>query len=144
MMQLAYPFDCRKSDGEYIVSFVDIPEALTAATTKEEAVALARDALIAALGGYMEQKRDVPKPSPKKPRQLIAYLRPLEAAKLALYIAMRKDKLSNVGLASRLNVDEKTVRRMLDLDQATHIETIYAALRGVFNYRLVTWMEKAA
>jgi antitoxin HicB len=143
-MQFSYPFIVKKSDGEFIVSFVDVPEALTGADTKEEAIGLARDVLIAALGGYIDDKREIPEPSAKEPRQLLAHLRPLEAAKVALYIAMTKQKMSNVALSKQLGMDEKAVRRMLDLDQHTKIETIYDALKNVFAYRLVVSMEKAA
>jgi antitoxin HicB len=142
-MELAYPFHLRCEEGEYIVSFPDIPEALTGAATEEEAIALASDALIAALGGYMEDKREIPEPSPLQTGQEMGYLRPLEAAKIALYIAMQKEGLSNIGLANRFSVDEKSVRRMLDLDHHTKIETIHKALRSVFSdrYDLVTSLQ---
>lgn len=143
-MQLAYPFILKKMGDEYVVNFPDLPEALTGADNKADAGVFARDAMIAALGFYIEQKEAIPKPSARKPRQYMAYLRPLEAAKLALYIAMHKEHVSNVELSRRLGVDEKTVRRMLDLDQATKIDTIYSALREVFHYRLVTHMERVA
>ena len=142
-MELAYPFYLRCEEGEYIVSFPDMPEALTGAATEEEAIGLASDALIAALGGYMEDKREIPEPSPLQKGQEMAYLRPLAAAKVALYIAMRTEGLSNIGLANRFSVDEKSVRRMLDLDHPTKIETIHKALRSVFSdrYDLVTSLE---
>lgn len=140
-MEFAYPFNIRKSEGEYIVDFPDVPEAITGANSREEAAALARDALVAALGGYIDDRRDIPQPSQRTSKQLVAYLDPLEAAKLALYIAMRENGLANTGLASRLRMDEKAVRRMLDLDQKTHIDTIHNALRQVFDYRLVTAMQ---
>jgi antitoxin HicB len=142
-MEFAYPFTVRKTGGEYIVEFPDVPEAVTGAQTREEAAAMARDALLAALGGYVDDRRDIPQPSARKGKQLVAYLDPLEAAKLALYIAMQEKGLSNVGLASRLHMDEKAVRRMLDLDQKTKIDTIHDALRQIFDYRLVTAMHRA-
>ncbi len=139
-MKLSYPFNIKKSGNEYIVTFPDVPEAITGADSRSEAVVLARDALMAALGGYIEDKRDIPLPSVGKS---LVHLRPLEAAKVALYIVMRDKGYSNVQLANRLNIDEKSVRRMLDLDQSTKIDTIYNALRSVFDYRLITFMEKA-
>ncbi len=142
-MEFSYPFSVRKVGEEYIATFSDVPEAVTGADTREEAAALARDALVAALGGYIDDRRDIPAPSPRAGKQLMAYLDPLEAAKLALYIAMREKGLSNVGLASRLRMDEKAVRRMLDLDQKTHIDAIHDALRQIFDYRLVTAMHRA-
>jgi len=141
-MQFSYPFNVLKDRDEYIVTFPDVPEAITGANTRMDAIALARDALIAALGGYIEDKMDIPIPSEKKPKQFVTYLRPLEAAKVALYMSMSSDKVSNVKLAKLIDVDEKEVRRMLDLDHQTKIEKINSALRNVFGYRLVTHREK--
>lgn len=141
-MRLSYPFKVRKEDGEFIVSFPDVPEALTGADSKEEAIDLAQDALIAALRGYIDDRRDIPVPSDSG--KYFAVLSPLEAGKLALYIAMREEGVSNVALGKRLGIVEGAVRRMLDLDHGTKIETIYDALDRVFHYRLVTSMEKAA
>jgi len=141
-MEFAYPFYLRKHGREYIVSFPDIPEAITGAGNRDEAMLLARDALIAALGAYIEDRKDIPSPSRKRSGRQIAYLRPLEAAKLALYIAVREKHLSNLQLAAHLSIDEKAVRRMLDLDHPTRIETITHALGNIFDYRLVTSMLK--
>lgn len=141
-MKFSYPFNIQKAKGEYVVTFPDIPEALTGADSKREAIALAGDALIAALGAYIEDRQDIP--SPSEGGSHFVHLHPLKAAKVALYIVMRRKKYSNVELANRLGVDEKAVRRMLDLDQNTKIDVIYNALNSVFDCQLITSMEKAA
>ena len=51
------------TNGQYLVTFPDIPEAATAADTKEEAVVMAVDALESALDFYFDEKRLVPLPS---------------------------------------------------------------------------------
>ena len=59
--QLAYPVGLETDDdGAVLVSFPDIPEALTEGATEQEALAEARDCLIAALGGYIDGRRDIP------------------------------------------------------------------------------------
>lgn len=142
-MELVFPFDITCESGEYVVTFPDVPEAITGADTEEEAIALAGDALIAALDVYISDRLDIPKPSPRNPTQYSAVISPLHAAKISLYIAMREEGLSMVGLANQLSVDEKAVRRMLDLDYVTKIESIHKALQSVFanRYRLVTSLE---
>ncbi len=50
------------------------------------------------------------------------------AAKLAIYQAMRRQKVSNTDLAKRLGVTEAVVRRLLDPDHASRIEGLHAAL----------------
>jgi antitoxin HicB len=136
----AYPYDLAEAGGEWVLTFPDLPGAITGGATRAEARALARDAMVAALGGCMETRDDIPPPSAPAKGQEVAYLDPLEAAKVALYIAMRGAGLTNVGLAAKLRMDEKAVRRMLDLDQRTRIDAIHDALRGVFGVRLVTAM----
>jgi antitoxin HicB len=50
-MEFAYPIDLiPQADGNFLVSFPDIPEALTDGATKNEALSEAADCLIAALG----------------------------------------------------------------------------------------------
>lgn len=54
-------------DGRVVVSFRDVPEALTDGTDHAEALAEAPDALAAALAGYVDDKRN-PRPLPKPSR----------------------------------------------------------------------------
>jgi antitoxin HicB len=50
------------------------------------------------------------------------------APKLALYLAMRDQRVSNSELARRMGVHERVIRRMLDPKHATKAEKIQAAL----------------
>jgi antitoxin HicB len=45
-----------------LVKFPDVPEALTEGATREEALTEARDALLAVLGGYINDRRAVTTP----------------------------------------------------------------------------------
>jgi antitoxin HicB len=116
-------------DGSAInVSFPDVRGALTWGDDEAEALSLAEDCLIAALGGYMKLNKSIPRPSPSRGRPTVA-LPPLVAAKLALYEAMREQRVSGEGLAVRLGIAEPAVRRLLDLDHRSHIDQVEAALR---------------
>jgi antitoxin HicB len=53
---------------------------------------------------------------------------PQTLTKLALYLAMREQKVNNSELARRLGVHERVLRRMLDPQHATKAERIQAAL----------------
>ena len=67
-MRFDYPYTGQqRGDGAWQVRFPDVPEALTEGATEADAHALARDALLAALGGLEKLRRDIPEPS--KPRQ---------------------------------------------------------------------------
>lgn len=50
-------------EGGFVVTFRDIPEALTQGDTEAEALDAAKQALITAMDFYFEDKRQVPKPS---------------------------------------------------------------------------------
>jgi antitoxin HicB len=72
-------------DGKgFAVSFPDIPEALTGAATREEAIAMAADALTAAMDFYFEDRRPVPAPSAAKRGQFVIDLPPSVGAKVLL------------------------------------------------------------
>jgi antitoxin HicB len=128
--------------GFHLVTIPDVPEAGTDAQTREEALREAVDALIAALGGYVQARRPVPRPSKAKPRQAMITLPTLVTAKLALYEAMRATGVSNVELGRRLGLSEGAVRRLLDVDHRSHIGQVEAALQAL-GHRLVVEVQAA-
>ena len=140
--QLAYPVRLETDDpGAVLVSFPDIPEALTEGATEQEALAEAQDCLIAVLGGYIDGRRNIPNPSPGRGLPLVA-LPVLAAAKIALYCAMRERGLSNAALARRLGTVEGAVRRLIDLDHRSHIGQVETALHAL-GQRLVVVTQAA-
>lgn len=122
--------------GFSLVTFPDIPEAGTDAETREEALHAAPDTLIAALGGYIAARREIPSPSHAKPGQVMVPLPILVVAKLVLYEAMRRARVTNVELGRRLGMSEGAVRRLVDLDHRSHIGQVEAALAAL-GHRLV-------
>lgn len=141
-MQFLYPYTVYQSeDGAWQVRFPDVPEALTEGETEDEAHALAKDALLAALGGLCKLRRPLPEPASEAPFRVI--VPSLQAAKLALYQAMREQGLNNVTLARKLNSGETEVRRMLDLDHETKIARLEEALWHL-GKQVVSEVRKAA
>jgi antitoxin HicB len=88
----------------------------------------ARDALALALAEYVDDGRPLPQPSAANGRPVVD-VPILAAAKLALHQAKLAAGLSNVALARLLDVDEREVRRMLDVTHNTKIAQIEGALR---------------
>jgi antitoxin HicB len=124
--------------GFHLVTFPDVPEAGTDAETREEALREALDALIAALGGYVTDRRPIPQPSRAKPGQVLIILPTLVAAKLALYEAIREAGIRNVELGRQLGISEGAVRRLLDLDHRSHISQVEAGLQSLGQCLVVT------
>jgi len=117
-------------DGSILVSFPDIPEALTEGETEPHALAQAQDCLTAALGGYVRARLAIPQSSPRHGCIMIS-LPTLAAAKIALYDAMHAQGIGNTAMAARLGVSEGAVRRLIDLDHRSHIGRIETALQAL-------------
>jgi antitoxin HicB len=116
--------------GRFLVTFPDVPEALTDGESEDEALTNASDALAAALAGYVIQNRDIPAPLSRDGKFLVAV--PLvTAAKLSLYQGMRKKGVRKTDLARLLNLTEGAVRRLLDPDHSSKIEKLETALAAV-------------
>lgn len=128
-MRFAYPYELTaQPEGGFTVTFPDVPEAITQGETKEEAAAMAEDALVTALSFYTDDAKPLPGPSPVRGKR-VAYVPPLAAVKLALHDAMLAARMSNVVLARRLGVDEKIVRRLRDPLHKSRMDQLEGALR---------------
>lgn len=133
-MQYAYPCNLisYEEEGEgFLVTFPDIPEAITGAQTREESLFLAEDALVVALAMYVQGSEDVPTPSPVAAGQELVALPPIAAAKLALYTALRTQGITSAALAARLGLSEPAVCKLLNPDCYSHISQVVKALRAV-------------
>ncbi len=133
-MQYAYPCNVMpdREEGEgFIVTFPDIPEAITGARTRAEALFFSEDALVATLAVYVQEKREIPTPSPVAAGQELVAVPPVAAAKLALYTAMCKQGITKDALADRLGSSESAIRKLLDPDCYSHINQIMRALKTV-------------
>mgnify|MGYP006420757529 CR=1 FL=1 len=137
-MRYAYPADIEDNEaGGLVVSFADVPEAITEGDTREEALTEASDALAVAMGGYVEARRAIPQPSAPRSDQALVALPTLTAAKLALYGAMREQGVTNVALAQRLQVSETVVRRLVHPDHDSKIERVEQALAMLSRHLVV-------
>lgn len=118
----------RRKDGGILVRFPDLPEALTEGDDEADALAQAADCLAEAIAGRMDDRDDIPSPSPSGRGQYPVILSALLAVKAALYIAMRRQSVSNAELARNIGADEKEIRRLLDPRHASKLARLEAAL----------------
>ncbi len=128
---MRYPVEI-KPDGEgWMVSFPDIPEALTSGATQGEALAMAKDALGTALDFYFDDKREVPAPSRPKRGQPVIELSASLSAKVLLLNEMVRQKVHPAELARRLHTTAQEVNRLTDIRHTTRIDGIAAALQAL-------------
>jgi antitoxin HicB len=132
MTHYLYPARLRRdADDRVVVSFPDLPEALTDGADQAEALAEARDCLSEALMNRISHGEPIPAPSlPKRGQRLIAP-DPLVAVKVALQRAIASKGVTISELARRLNADRKDVRRLLDPRHKSSLAGMAAALGAV-------------
>ena len=131
-MIYAYPCQLTPDEGAGLVAtFPDVPEAITGGSDRAEALTMAEDALATALAGYVHEKRGIPAPSEAVDGQVSVAVPTVVAAKLALYSAMRVQRITKVELADRLGVSESAVRKLTNPDHRSHMSQVQKALRAV-------------
>lgn len=127
-------------DSGIIVTFPDVPEAITEGQDEPDARAMAADALGLALLTYIELGRPLPARSRRKAGVPITVDAGV-AAKLAVLEAFAASGKSKSELARLLGKDEKEVRRILDPLHRTKLPTLAAALEAL-GHRLVVGVEE--
>jgi antitoxin HicB len=128
---MRYPFALTKDGKFYMVTFPDIPEAITQGSTKEEAVKAAHDALESALEFYFEDSRAVPEPSRVKRGQEFVELPTSTAVKVLLLNEMIHQGVRPAELARRLNTTPQEVNRLTNIRHASKIDGIASALKAL-------------
>jgi antitoxin HicB len=118
-------------EGGFVVTFRDIPEAITQGDSLDEAMAMAEDVLVSAMDFYYEDRRPVPVPSAPKRGDRLVELPPSVAAKVMLLNELIAAGLSNAELARRMGTRPQEVQRIVNLNHATKIDTIAAALAAL-------------
>jgi len=140
-----YPAKFERGDraGVMVISFRDVPEAVTQGKGERDALWQAADCLEEAIAGRIADGRVIPKASrAARGERLIPVPAPM-AAKAALYLTMAEARVTKAQLARKLGCDEREVRRMLDPRHATKLPRIKEALEAL-GKRLVVGVEEAA
>lgn len=126
-----YPVILTPDDGTVLVTFPDVPEAITFGADTDEALMYAVDALETALSFYVDDRK--PLPIPTKPKRGQRTVRPsaLECAKLGVYRAMTEQGIKKAELARRLGWHMPQVDRLFDLRHASRLDQIEAAAHAL-------------
>ncbi|HWJ86508.1 MAG TPA: type II toxin-antitoxin system HicB family antitoxin [Pelagibacterium sp.] len=127
--------------GGFVVTFPDVPEAITEGDDRDEARANAQDALEVALLTYVLDGLEFPKSvaTVGEPISISARV----AVKIAFIEAFRDSGITRVDLAQRLGKGENEVRRMLDPYHHTKLSSMENGLR-LLGKQLVISVQDAA
>jgi antitoxin HicB len=126
-----YPVILTPDDGTVLVTFPDVPEAITFGADTDEALLQAVDALESALSFYVDDRKPLPVPSKAKRGQKTVRPSALECAKLGVYQAMTEQGIKKAELARRLGWHMPQVDRLFDLRHASRFDQIEAAARAL-------------
>ena len=128
---LQYPAHFEPDGDSFVVTFRDIPEAITQGGNESEALAMAADALLTAMDFYFEDRRAVPAPSPAEPGERLVSLPASVSAKVLLLNEVVASGVRPADLARRMGVTPQEVTRVLDLHHTTKIDTLAAGLAAL-------------
>lgn len=126
-----YPAKFEKEESGYSVTFRDIPEAITCGDDLDDALFMAKDALLTAMDFYFEDCRTVPQPSQAEEGEYLIELPLSVSAKVLLLNEMVAQNISNVELAKRIKVKPQEVQRITNLEHTTKIDTLARAFAAL-------------
>ena len=128
---MRYPITLKRDGRFFLVTFRDIPEAITQGENLEEAMTAAKDALESALDFYFEDQRMVPAPSPLKRGQKYIELPASLTAKVLLLNEMVRQKVRPAELARRLHTTPQEVNRLTNLHHTSKIDRVAEAMKAL-------------
>lgn len=128
---MKYPAHFLPDTGGFVVTFRDIPEAITQGDDEADAVDMAKDVLLSSMDVYFEDQRPVPLPSTPLPGERLIALPASVAAKVLLLNEMLAQKVIASDLARRMETTRQEVHRLIDLNRTTRIDRIEDALKAL-------------
>jgi antitoxin HicB len=119
-------------EGGFVITFPDVPGAITQAEDEREGVEMAQDALVTLFEHYIRGGVDIPAPRQRSPRRFrMIDLPAIVGVKVALYRAFRASGITKTELASRLGIAKTNVDRLFNIRNQTRLdqlENAFAAL----------------
>jgi antitoxin HicB len=119
------------AEGGFVVTFRDLPEAITQGDTEHEAMEMAEDVLYSTMELYLDDKRPVPLPSKAKSGEKFVFLPPSAWAKVLLLNEMIAQKVTASELARRLHTRPQDINRVINLEHVTKIDMLDKAFQAL-------------
>jgi antitoxin HicB len=142
MSSIAYRCLLAPDESGYVATFPDLPHGATQGETVSEALTDASDLLESILATLVDDGLDIPEPTQAEPGEHVVSPSAVTAAQVALYTAMRREKVSPEDLAKRLALPVSDIRGLTDLSTYPPLETTERALAAL-GHRLTVALEAA-
>ncbi|HET9638238.1 MAG TPA: type II toxin-antitoxin system HicB family antitoxin [Allosphingosinicella sp.] len=123
-----YPVDLTPDDnGTLLVTFPDVPGAITYGDDEGEALAHAIDALESIFSALITDRREIPRPSAARGRKTVSPSL-LGRLKISVYRAMRERGWRKADLARAMSLNPRQIDRLLDLRHGSTVAQLEQAL----------------
>ena len=118
-------------EGGFVITFRDIPEAISQGDDEDEALHMAADVLLTVMDFYFEDRRLVPMPSKQQEGERMIPLPLSAASKVLLLNEMLAQDVGPSELARRMGTSKQEANRLTDLKHATKIDRIADAMAAL-------------
>lgn len=116
------------AEGGFMVTFRDIPEAISQGDDEKEALELAKEALLSAFMKYVEEQRQITMPSPQNHDEILFPLPSSVVAKVLLFNEMTRQQIKPDELANRLNLAPLVITQLINMRTPAKLDAIQSAL----------------
>jgi len=119
-------------EGGVVITFPDVPGAITQAEDERGGVEMAQDALVTLFEHYIRVGEDIPTPRKRGGRGLrMIDLPAIVGVKVELYRAFRASRITKTELASRLGIAKTNVDRLFSFRNRTRLDQLESAFAAL-------------
>ena len=117
--------------GGYVVTFPELPEAITQGDSLEEATLMAEDALALALTFYVDRWEPLPAARSADAGEKLVRVPAAVESKFRLYAALRSSGLGKADLMQLMKCPASRVEEILDASRPSNIDEIEMAFAAI-------------
>ena len=141
---MQYQAEFKREGDVIVVTFPDVGYGATQGDTEAEAMEMAEDFLVTAIGDLMRLGKELPHAKVRRGRKYRWIQLPaLVSVKVELYRELEASGMRKAELARKLKISRGNIDRLFDLHHSSRLEHLEAAF-AAFGRRLMIGVEKAA
>lgn len=130
-------------EGGFIITFPDVPEALSQGNDEQDGREMARDALITIFEHYIRHALAIPAARRKGKKYHMMELPAMIAAKIELYNAFMASGTLKADLSRKLGIPQANVQRLFSFKNHTRLDQLEAAAEALGRHLVISIREAA-